>query len=337
MRRSFFIGFMISCIVFIFAGCTQNNEEGKKDEKTTEKVSIMLDWYPNAVHSAIYTAVEKGYFTKEGIDVDIKMPAETNDPLRLVAAGKVDLAISYQPQVVVSRAEGIPVVSLAAFVRHPLDHLMVPETSHINSPKDLEGKNIGYSSIEIEEAILNVMVNSDGGDYKKVNMIDVGWDLIPAISTEKVDGIIGGYINHERVLLEKEGHPMITINPVDFGVPDYYELVLVASEKGLKENEELFKRFWKAVSKGQKDVTKDPKGGLNILLGQENESFPLDQDVETESLNVLLPLMNDDELPFGYQDEAVWAEVANWLFDTGIVKEKIDVKDAYMNLVDKND
>jgi putative hydroxymethylpyrimidine transport system substrate-binding protein len=317
--------------VLIAAGCSSQQDTAKtKDGK--QKVTIMLDWYPNAVHSAIYTAKEKGYFAKEGLDVDIKMPAETNDPLKLVAAGKVDLAISYQPQLIVSRAEGIPVVSLAAIVRHPLDCIMVPTNSSIHRPKDLEGKNIGYSSIDIEQAILNTMIQSDGGNPKKVKMTDVGFDLIPAITSKKVDGIIGGYINHERILLEKEGHPVRIFNPAQYGVPDYYELVLVASEKGLQEKKDVYKKFWKAVAKGQSEVTKNPQAGLKILLDHENDSFPLDKQVETKSLNILLPLMNSKDKPFGYQDQEVWEHVNDWLYKNKVIKEKIDVKKAFYNI-----
>lgn len=326
------IGFIcLSLFLVMVTGCS-SQQDASKTKNGKQKVSIMLDWYPNAVHSAIYTAKEKGYFSKEGLDVDIQMPAETNDPLKLVAAGKVDLAISYQPQVIVSRADGIPVVSLAALVRHPLDYLMVPKNSSIRRPKDLEGKNIGYSSIDIEQAILNTMIQTDGGNPKKVKMTDVGFDLIPAISSHKVDGIIGGYINHERILLEKEGHPVRAFNPAQYGVPDYYELVLVASEKGLHEKKNVFKKFWKAVAKGQSDVTKNPEAGLKILLDHENDTFPLDPKVETKSLNILLPLMNSQNKPFGYQDERVWENVNHWLYKNGVIKEKIDVKKAFYNI-----
>ena len=108
----------------ILAGCSQNGKSSSANEKELEDISIMLDWYPNAVHSSIYYAKEKGLFEEEGLNVTIEMPAETNDPLKLAAIGKVDLAISYQMQVALSRSEEIPVVSLATLVRHSLDGIM---------------------------------------------------------------------------------------------------------------------------------------------------------------------------------------------------------------------
>lgn len=323
------------CLAIVLSGCSQSQEaSGTKNKNGLQKVSIMLDWYPNAVHSAIYTAVKEGYFKKEGLDVDIKMPAETNDPLKLVAAGKIDLALSYQPQVVISRAEDIPVVSLAALVRHPLNYLMVPEKSKIKTPKDLAGKNIGYPSIPTDEAIVKTMVDHDGGSIKNVKMTDVGFDLMPAVSTNKVDGIIGGYINHEKILLGKEGHPMRAINPAKYGVPDYYELVLVASSQGLEEKKGVYKKFWKAVSEGQQYVQKNPEQGLQILLDHENQDFKLDKQVEKESLNILLPLMDAKDEPFGTQDEKTWQDVADWLYKTDVVKKKVNIKDAFVNIAE---
>lgn len=127
-----------------------------------EPVTVMLDWYPNAVHAFLYTALEKGYFAEEGLQVAFNMPAETNDPLRLVASGEVMLALSYQPQVVMARAEGIPVQSVAAVVRHPLNHLMVPADSPIRSPKDLIGKKVGYSGSPVDEALSKRWWNGTG-------------------------------------------------------------------------------------------------------------------------------------------------------------------------------
>lgn len=187
--------------IIVAAGCNGKAQPKEENEKKLDNISIMLDWYPNAVHSAFYVAQEKGYFKEEGLNVKIEMPADTNDPLKLAATGKVDLAISYQNQTILSKSEGIPIISVAALVRHSLDELMMKKSSGIHSPKDLEGKNVGYSSSELSEAIIKTMVEADGGDFSKVKMTDVGWDLIPSVATDRVDAIIGGYINHEFVLL----------------------------------------------------------------------------------------------------------------------------------------
>src|SRR3954470_18050955 len=166
---------MISLLLLVLSACGQKNEgsaeKNSGSNKKLQKVSLMLDWYPNAVHSFLYAAEEKGYFKKQGLDVDIQMPADTNDPLKLVAANQIDMALSYQPQVLVARSEDIPVQSFGAIVRHPLNQLLIPEDSSIKSPKELAGKTIGYPSIPLDEAIVQSMVKSDGGDASKVKMV----------------------------------------------------------------------------------------------------------------------------------------------------------------------
>lgn len=330
MKKSFLI--MISLLLLVLSACGKGesaNTSGK--EGKLQKVTLMLDWYPNAVHSFLYAAQEKGYFKEQGLDVDIQMPADTNDPLKLVAADKIDMAISYQPQVLVARGENIPVQSFAAIVRHPLNQLMVPADGPVKSPKDLAGKTIGYPSIPLDEAIVQTMVKADGGDAKKAKMVDVGWDLIPAMATKKTDALIGGYINHEKLLLDKEGHPMRTLNPADYGVPDYYELVLVGSEKGLKAKPDVFKKFMAAVTKGQKYVSEHPEEGLSVLMKHEDKSSPLEKDVETKSLEILMPLMDAKDKPFGYQDPATWNKVAQWLKENKVIKDKVNADDAFIN------
>jgi putative hydroxymethylpyrimidine transport system substrate-binding protein len=333
MKKSLLM--ITSTLIILLSACGQSEnastDELKGSGEKLLKVSLMLDWYPNAVHSFLYTAVEKGYFLEQGLEVDIQMPSDTNDPLKLVAADKVDMAISYQPQVLVARGEDIPVVSFAALVRHPLNQLIVPIDGGIQSPKDLEGKAIGYPSIPLNEAIIQTMIESDGGKYDKVKMVDVGWDLIPAIATKNTDALIGAYINHEKLILEKEGHPVRTIDPVDYGVPDYYELVLVSSENGLKEKADVFKKFTAAITKGQNYVVEHPKEALSILLNHENQSSPLDEDIERKSLEMLIPLMDSKNQPFGYQEPSIWENVAQWLYETNITKKKVEVEEAFTN------
>lgn len=321
--------------IIVAAGCNGKAQPKEENGKKLDNISIMLDWYPNAVHSAFYVAQEKGYFKEEGLNVKIEMPADTNDPLKLAATGKVDLAISYQNQTILSKSEGIPIISVAALVRHSLDELMMKKSSGIHSPKDLEGKNVGYSSSELSEAIIKTMVEADGGDFSKVKMTDVGWDLIPSVATDRVDAIIGGYINHEFVLLNKEGYDMKSIQNSDYDVPDNYELVLVTGQKTFHQKRDAIKRFWKAVAKGQEEVKKNPKESLQILLDHENDSFPLDKDVETKSLEILLPRMEDDGLPFGYQEKESWEKTENWLFKKGVIKNHVNINDVMDNIVSK--
>jgi len=330
MKKSLLILFSLMLILLSACG-KETADKASGSNGKLQKVSLMLDWYPNAVHSFLFAAEEKGYFKEQGLDVDIQMPADTNDPLRLVAADKIDMAISYQPEVLVARGENIPVQSIAALVRHPLNQLMVAADSPIQSPKDLAGKSIGYPTIPLDEAIIQTMVKADGGDEKKVKMVDVGWDLIPAMATKKTDALIGGYINHEKLLLEKEGHPIRTLNPADYGVPDYYELVLVASEKGLKEKNDVYKKFIAAITKGQKFVADHPEEGLSILMKHEDKTSPLEEDIETKSLEILLPLMDAKEKPFGYQDPETWEKAAQWLKTTKMINQEVNAKDAFIN------
>ncbi|MFZ7944476.1 ABC transporter substrate-binding protein [Neobacillus sp. 19] len=332
MRKRFYI--VISLLLLILSACGKGEADqtaAGADADDLQKVSLMLDWYPNAVHSFLFAAKEKGFFKEQGLDVDIQMPADTNDPLRLVAADKVDMAISYQPEVLVARGEDIPVQSIAALVRHPLNQLMIAKDSPIQSPKDLAGKTVGYPTIPLDEAIIHTMVKTDGGDAEKVKMVDVGWDLIPAMATKKTDAIMGGFINHEKLLLEKEGHPIRTLNPADYGVPDYYELVLVASEKSLKANKDVYQKFLTAVTKGQQFVSEHPEEGLAILMEHEDQTSPLEKDTETKSLEILLPLMDANDKPFGYQDPGTWEKVAQWLRTTKMINEKVKPADAFIN------
>ncbi|WP_274308710.1 ABC transporter substrate-binding protein [Solibacillus daqui] len=322
-------------LVIMLVGCSNDKSSQENGQSELEKISIMLDWYPNAVHSAFYVAKEKGYFEEQGLDVEIQMPADTNDPLKLAATGKVDLAISYQSQVVQSRAEGIPVVSVAAYVRHSLDSIMMKKEAGVNSPKDLEGKSVGYPSTVITEAVIKTMVEHDGGDFSKVKMTDVGWDLIPAVATDKVDAIGGGYVNHELVLLNKEGYEMEALRLDDYGVPDNYELVIVAGEKTFNKKKASIEKFWQAVTKGQQFVKENPEAGLQILLANENADSSLDAEVEKESLKILLPLMEDKGVPFGYQEEESWQNVANWLYEAGVIDTKVEPQQFVQNIVSK--
>lgn len=338
-QRKWLFPMFLICSILILSSCGKASNisnpsanSSNNENKQTHKLTIMLDWYPNAVHSFLYAAEQNGYFKEEGLDVEIQMPADSNDALKLVAANQVDLALSYQPQVLMARSVNIPVRSIAAIVRHPLNHLMVPQAGDIHSPKDLTGKQIGYSSIPLYEAMIRTMIQNDGGDPNNSKLIDVGFDLIPAIATKQVNAIMGGFINHEQLILEKEGHPVLSFNPTDYGVPDYYELVLVASDQGVQNSESYFKKFLNAITKGQKFVEENPEKALNLLLAHEDATSPLDKQIEEKSLEILLPLMNAGDQDFGYQAPASWEKVRQWLSDNDLLSTDIKAEDAFINL-----
>lgn len=319
-------------LVFVgVTGCASNNNK-QADSVGEIELTVLLDWYPNAVHTFLYAAQEQGYFEEVGLKVKLQTPANTNDALKLVATGKADLAISYQMQVVIARSEDLPIVSVGAIVRHPLKQLLVLDSKEIHSPNDLIGKKIGYPSIPLDEAIVNTMVKSDGGDPSKLNYVDVGWDLIPSMTTKKVDAIIGGYVNHEKLLLEKEGKKLIAFDLSQYGVPDYYELVLTASEDGLKNNGDAIKKFLEASTKGQAYTVSHPDQALQILLDKQSKEFPLDADIEKKSLDVLLPLMDAGMEPFGSQTEKSWSSIIDWLTEHGQIKKVVKAEQAFRNL-----
>lgn len=315
------------------AGTPSGSPAASGAQPEPERLTLMLDWYPNAVHTFLYAAEEKGFFAEQGLEVELKMPAETNDALRLAAAGTIDLALTYQPQILMARGEQIPVKSVGAVVRHPLNHLMTLENSGITRPADLAGRTVGYSSIPLYEVMVRTMVRQDGGDPGKIALLDIGFNLVPSLSTGQADAIMGGFINHEQLLLEKEGHPVRSLNPAEYGVPDYYELVFAASDRTVETKAELLKRFMLAAAEGQQYVRDHPEEALGFLLKHEEQTSPLDPDIEQKSLEILLPLMDAGSQPFGYQDAASWDRVAEWLKQNDMLGEAGTAEEAFVNLL----
>lgn len=322
MKKRFLLA--VASLLLIVAGCSNTADTNRKEDTPKEekkKVSIMLDWYPNAVHSYLYVAQEKGFFDEENIEVDIQFPANPTDPMNLTAAGKVTLGLYYQPDVILAQAnEQVPVKAIASIVREPLNYTVMLDDSPIQSPKDLEDKIIGYPGIPLNESLIKTMVTHDGGDFNKVKMIDVGFELEASVVSKRVDAVTGTFINHEVPVMASKGYKTRTFNPVDYGVPNYSEIVLVTSDETWEKDHEAIQAFWKAAEKGYAFMKEDPRAALDILLSnQDQANFPLDQLIETESMNVLLPKFDSETAKFGTLDPASWEEVRDWLKDMKLI------------------
>ena len=321
----------ILLMIFVLTGCSSANT-AKTQNKELKEVNVLLDWYPNAVHTFLYAAEAQGYFEEAGLKVNLITPASTDDGIKMVAAGKADIAISYPKQEILARGENINVKSIGAIVRSPLNQLMVRKDSNVNNLKDLENKKVGYASFDIDKETVKSMVKKAGGDPEKVQFIDVGYDLMSAIQTKRVDAIIGGFINHEEILLEKEGVELNTFNPVDYGMANSYELSFIASDDKIANDKDTLKAFLSACKKGFDYTKNNEDSALKLVLDSQNDSYPLDSETEKKSLDILLPLMETSDGEFLSQSSDNFTSNIDWLTQTGILKNKVNADDVFTEI-----
>lgn len=323
--------------VFSFVGCGNSSQNQTSTDGNTEleEFSVVLDWYPNAVHGFIYNAIEKGYYAEEGLDVQIYFPANVNDAISLTAAGKADLGIYYPNDVIRAIAnEDIPVKAVGTIVQSPLNVVVSLKDKNITKPEDLAGKTIGYSGTEFNEALIKTMMESVGASMDDVTLIDVGFDLMTSMTTGKVDATIGCLVNHEVPALEEEGFEVNYFFPTEYGVPDYSELVFVAGNNDINENSEKIEKFLRASQKGFEDMKNDPQGTLTTLLENQNEeNFPLSEGVEQRSIDVLLPLMENENATFLTQNKELWQNDINWLKEQGLINKEVTVEDCVVDIL----
>ena len=300
-----------------------------------EDFSIVLDWYPNAIHSFLYVADEKGYFAEEGLNLVVNFPANTNDGISLPAAGKADLGMYYlQDAILTAVEEEVPIVSVGSVTQNSLDVVISLKENGIETAADLAGKKIGYAGTALSEAKVECMLEKAGLSAEDCELIDVGFDLLTAITTGQVDATIGNMVNHEVPQLEEQGIEINYFSPTDFGVPEYYELVFLAGQDAVENNPEKIQKFLRAAQKGFDFMQENPEEALQILLDNQNaENFPLSPAVEQASMDVLLPVMETADAPFMSQDTAIWQQNADWLHEMGILGEQEDVSFMVVDLL----
>ena len=320
IRKMAILGAIVSFVIVTFTACSTSE---------SDKVKIALDWYPNANHIGLYIAEDKGYFSAENLEVEIYTPSDPSTVLQTVASGSDDFGINYQPDVLIARDEGVPVVSVLGMVQHPLNSVMMLKSKGYDSPSDLGGKKIGFPGIPWNEHALSTMLQFDGlSGLEDVELVNVGWELGSSIMSDRVDAIIGAYFTHESISLGNEGYPVTVLRMEDWGVPDYYELVLVTSEDYLSDNEDIVKRFTRAVSKGYSDAILDPQAGIDILQKYVPE---LDENIDRPGADLLKQLWQDEKGKFGGQKESKWIGFSQWMKENDIINNDLDASSAYTN------
>lgn len=299
------------------------------------KVRIVLDGYPNASHAFLFAAEAKGYLREAGFLLEPVVAGPNDDPLAMVDAGKADLALASQPEVLLARGDGRMVVSVAAIVQRPLVYLMVPKDSPIHRPDHLDGKTVAWSGSPVHEAMLETMLEGASDGKPQVTLVKAEGRYADMVFGGRADALIGPTILDGMQRLERGGRQFRTIEPMLYGVPRYYETVLAAGERALAENPDLYARIWSALARGFEYASGDPEGAAKLLSDAGVFDGNPPWTVSLESLTRQLPFMQPADAPFGSQDKEVWKETEKWLVNRGLIGHAPFTGDAYVNLAGK--
>jgi putative hydroxymethylpyrimidine transport system substrate-binding protein len=311
------------------AACGEKSEPSGTSGGELEKLTVVLDYFPNADHAPIYAAQAAGEFERAGLDVELITPGDPAAPLRLLAAKRADLALTYEPELILARDKGVNLVGVGALVQKPLTTLMAIDGSKVNSVKDLEGKTVGTAGIPYQDAYLDTILDQAGVD--RVKRVNVGFNLVPAMLTKKVDATLGAFWNYEGVDLQQRGKRPTILRMEDLGVPNYDELVFAARRTALHPDEaSRIRRFLVAVARGATQVRDDPATALDALLKANDD---LSEKLQKASIEATTPTYfpGDKARPFGFQDLAEWKDYGNWMRKHGLVDKDPHADDAVTN------
>ena len=278
-----------------------------------DQLSLILDWFVNPDHAPIMVAKERGYFRDAGLEVEIIAPADPNDPPKLVAAGRADIAISYQPQLHIQVDQGLPLVRIGTLVATPLNSLVVLADGPVQKIPDLEGRKIGFSVGGFEDALLKAMLAQHGLGLDAVELVNVNFALSPALLSGQVDAVIGAFRNFELNQLEIEGHSGRAFFPEEHGVPPYDELIFVASRDAL--DDPRLPRFVDAIEAGTLFLLNHPQESFDLFVKGGPE---LDDELNRRAWSDTLPRF---ALRPAAMDNARYARFAAFLERQGLIEE----------------
>ena len=287
--------------------------------QAAEKVTILLDWFVNPDHATLVVAKEKGFFKAEGLDVDLVAPADPNDPPKLVAAGKADLAVSYQPQLHVQVAEGLPLVRVGTLVATPLNSLVVLMDGPVKSIADLKGRKVGFSVGGFEGTLLDAMLKKNGLSIKDVELVNVNFSLSPSLIAGQVDAVIGAYRNFELNQMDIVKAPGRAFYVEEEGVPSYDELILIANNDNA--DSEQVKHVLTALQNAGTYLLNHPKESWQAFI----KAYPeLDDELNRRAWADTLPRF---ALRPAALDQGRYKRFADFMKTSGMIDKTMDLND----------
>ncbi|GLG91886.1 MULTISPECIES: ABC transporter substrate-binding protein [Clostridia] len=328
MKKKIVAVLTAGCMALSLAACGSGETSQGENEK--EKITFVLDWTPNTNHTGLYVAQEKGYFEDEGLEVEIVQPPEDGADA-LVASGKAQFGISFQDTMApgVVGEDALPTTAVAAVVQHNTSGIISRKGEGMDTPKGLEGKKYATWDAPIEKAMMENVVEADGGDFSKVELIpSTVTDEVSALESKSVDAIWIFYawagVATEVAGLETDYFAFKDINPAF----DYYTPVIIGNNEFLEKEPETAKKFLSAVKKGYEDAIEDPDGAAEILC----EAAPeLDQEFVKASQEYLKDQYIADADRWGYIDPDRWNLFYNWLNENGLTENEIPENTGFSN------
>jgi putative hydroxymethylpyrimidine transport system substrate-binding protein len=310
-------------------GCGQR-EDPSPTAGPPDEIDLVLDYFPNADHAGIYAAIGTGAFEDVRLAVEPRTPSDPAAPLRLLAAGRADLAVSYEPEVLLARDRGVRVVAIGAIVQRPLTSLMSVGDRAIRDPRQLEGRRVGTAGIPYQSAYLRSILDRAGVDPGSVDEVNVGFNLSAAMLSGRVDATLGSFWNYEGIELQRRGRRPTILRMERLGVPTYNELVVVAREEDAQRQGNLLRRFMLALARGHEALRDDPSTGVAPLLRANRD---LDRGLQVESVRATMPVFfpEDRERPFGFMAPDEWRRYGRWMAEEGLLRQREDPQRALTN------
>jgi putative hydroxymethylpyrimidine transport system substrate-binding protein len=307
----------IGAIALGLAACGSGDEPSTGSASDPQPFTLDLDWYVNPDHAGIYSALDRGFFKQAGLDVQPEVPSDPSAPIKEVAAGRVDLAVSYEPEVLLARDKGLDVQAVGAIVDQPLTSLISLPKGGIAGAADLQGKTVGTAGIPYQSDYLETILQTAGLPSSAVNEVNVGLNLLPTLLGGRVDAILGGFRNIEGVDLQQRGlDPRIV--PVDqLGVPTYDELVLVARSSTIADHPEAIRGFISALAQGTDYAISHPQEAANAVLKAGKGLDPMQTRAEVDATLPLLAGAHGH--PYGFMNSGEWHEYAEWMAEHDLI------------------